>query len=764
MAGAEQAVEMGKVVETAGEHDAKDGDIAGAQEAFGVSEATVGEVFEEAPPGRLAKQGGEAAARQAGAGGAAVEIPWLEKRVLDLARDGGDARRGRFLASGGAPALAGEEHEDLGGGGAQGAGAAGAVGVVFAEGAAPVVLEAQARRAREVNEAHGAGGERGPERGEPGVAGKETAVEGEEEERGGGLVRQAMAGARRDDEERARAGVERGRGGLLQADAAGEDVNDLVVGVGPIRHMEIGSVDALGEGDARARREHDERGGDGHGPQVARVAKGRQADRAKTTGRKAGKMGAFARGSSPLFHMSSTTTPAPLTVIALASPVYWPDTDALRGVFAAITAELSAGAPTPPEFHLLHGAPPAGTLEKFAGRDAVLLPLSGGIQPILVELGRGLGRAALANAYLPGFVAEPLAAALMHRNAHPACTDFFAHQRLAGRPVAWLGTRADFDAFARAQGAVAALRAARILQIGPTEPWVINSTRDPGRFRAALGCEVVPVAAEELYAGFERVADTDAEARALADDWWSGARARSGAAPADALKAARVAVAMRRMLAERGADALSMACFSMIGAIDTTSCLALSTLNDSAGAIGACEGDLDAAATLYLLKKLGADFVWIANPIVHAEDCIDLAHCTAPRRACGAALPYRLLRHHESGRGVAPEVALPGERAVTLARVGANLTELCVHRGRTESVAKQPTCHTQIRVSVPSSRRFLDTLNGTHVVMSYGDFSEPLAHCARLLGLRLTGSTDMPGPTLDAAGRFTPRPVCACVE
>jgi L-fucose isomerase-like protein len=48
-----------------------------------------------------------------------------------------------------------------------------------------------------------------------------------------------------------------------------------------------------------------------------------------------------------------------------------------------------------------------------------------------------------------------------------------------------------------------------------------------------------------------------------------------------------------------------MACFAMIGDIDTTSCLALSALNDSATEIGACEGDLDAGLTLYLLKAMG---------------------------------------------------------------------------------------------------------------------------------------------------------------
>ncbi|MFA6286036.1 MAG: hypothetical protein WC661_01530 [Opitutaceae bacterium] len=451
---------------------------------------------------------------------------------------------------------------------------------------------------------------------------------------------------------------------------------------------------------------------------------------------------------------------SPLSVIALASPVYWPDASELRCVFDTLATHLSAACSTPLALHLIHGAPTDARLSAFDGKTAVLLPLSGGVQPALVNLSARLHHSALANAYLPGFLPVELGAQLLHRNAHPACTDFFAHARLAGRPSRWLASIKALHAYARAYAAVAALRSARILRIGETEPWVINSTRDPARFRAALGCEIIPLPAQALYDEFARVSDNDPDSILLSDGWWGAACQRLDTGMADACKATRVAVAMRRLLAAHDADALAMACFAMIGVLDTTSCLALSTLNDSANAIGACEGDLDAAVTLYLLKQLGADFVWIANPIIHASDCLDLAHCTAPRCACGEKLPYRLMRHHESGRGISPEVRLPGERVVTLARIGANLTELCVHPGRTETVAKQPTCHTQIRVHVPSSRCFLDTLNGTHIVMSYGDLCEELSVCAELLGLRLTGSSDLKSTARSA--QPVPVPFCAC--
>lgn len=435
-----------------------------------------------------------------------------------------------------------------------------------------------------------------------------------------------------------------------------------------------------------------------------------------------------------------TTDQHQLHLIMVASPVYWPHTQEVEDIFEAIQKDLDKHFISRLKCHLIRGQEGTDWLKPFHNTSAILLPLSGGVQGQLVSLRAKLRHAALANAYLPGLLPQELSHTLLHRNAHPACTDFFAHCRLSSRPVTWLSTREEFSAYLRAYAATTALQAARILQIGDTEPWVMNSTRDPERFRHALGSRIIPLPSEDLYREFHSVNEDDSEVQRLGQDWWQTAQDHVRILPRDAQKASRVTLAMKRLLERHDADALAMACFSMIGDLDTTSCLALSSLNTAAHTIGACEGDLDAAVTLYLLKQLGADFVWIANPIIHPADYVDLAHCTAPRCVGAEGLPYRLLRHHESGRGVAPEVKLPDGQRVTLARIGANLTELCVHPGLTQSVVKQPTCHTQIRVHLPSSRIFRDTLSGTHVVMSYGDWSGELALCAELLGLKLTGT------------------------
>lgn len=430
----------------------------------------------------------------------------------------------------------------------------------------------------------------------------------------------------------------------------------------------------------------------------------------------------------------------PVDVFLFASPVYWPDEAERKQVFRKICDELDwvAGAFRECLVHHLVDSEESAREAALAGSDgraAVHVALSGGVQPWMLQVAEGRAHLGLLNGYLPGFFSDEITHAVMHRNAHPASTDFHAHMLTEVNPSRWIDSREGFAAWLSGWQGAQRLKHARILKIGETEPWVINSCRSPERFEEKWGTRVIPVDRDDLYAAIQ--SSNPDRGLELATDWVEKSGSMTGIVTEDVRKACQVTAGMEALLEQHEADALSMACFAMIGDIDTTSCLALSTLNDSASAIGACEGDLDAAVTLFLLRGLGADFVWIGNPILQPGRFLELAHCTAPRCACGDLLPYKLMRHHESGRGVAPEVALPGDREVTLARIGANLNRLAVHPGRTERIGKMPTCHTQIRVDVGDTRRVVDHLLGTHLVMSYGEWGASLREAARFLDLEV---------------------------
>ncbi len=431
----------------------------------------------------------------------------------------------------------------------------------------------------------------------------------------------------------------------------------------------------------------------------------------------------------------------PIEVFIFASPVYWPDETLREQQIAAIEAALTKAAPQSWRFRPIASADDAQRVAAAnpESTDAcIVIALSGGVQPWMRLVTAHRPHLALFNAYLPEALpdAPALAGRLMHANAHPANTDFFAACRLAGKSVRWIDNLTDLASYAAAWQAVVRLRCARLLKIGETEPWVINSCREPDAIAQTVGTRVVPLDRQALYTVYHQIGDD--EARAEAESWAGGSDRLIDVATPDIIKACRVTAAMRRLLAEHQADGLSMACFSMIGDLDTTSCLALSTLNSSAHAIGACEGDLDAALTLFLLKSLGADFVWIANPIIHADNTVDLAHCTAPTCACQGKLGYQLMRHHESGRGVSPEVVLPDALTASAVRLSVNARALTCHVGLTQHQPKLPACHTQIRLHVESSAQVLDSLLGTHLVLAYGDHGRALDYAADFLGLNTT--------------------------
>jgi hypothetical protein len=432
-------------------------------------------------------------------------------------------------------------------------------------------------------------------------------------------------------------------------------------------------------------------------------------------------------------HQAQLSTSYPMPIFLFASPVYWPDDEKRRELFSQLEAAMGIG--DTDRWNLTRidspeAAERAGTTSP--GNPCVIVALSGGVQPWMNRVGEKRPQLAVFNAYLPEAIPLPLSGELMHANAHPSSTDFFAACRMEGKQVRWLGSISHLKAYADAWQAVCRLRAARFLKIGETEPWVINSCRDPQTIAETIGSTVIPLERETLYATYRTISDQ--EAADEASSWDSRTQALLDIGYADILKACKVTVAMRRALESHQADGLSMACFAMIGDLDTTSCLALSSLNDSANAIGACEGDLDAAVTLFLLKALGADFVWIANPIIHSGNHIDLVHCTAPTCACGSPLSYSLMHHHESGRGVSPEVALPGDRTASAVRLSINHKAIACHVGLTEHQDKLPACHTQIRLHVQSSQAVIDSLLGTHLVLRYGDFGTALSFASDFLG------------------------------
>ncbi len=283
--------------------------------------------------------------------------------------------------------------------------------------------------------------------------------------------------------------------------------------------------------------------------------------------------------------------------------------------------------------------------------------------------------------------------------------------------------------------AVERLKNVRLLQIGETEPWVISSDRNTAHFAERLGIEIVRIELEELYDTYKSIPDD--EVTDLANSWVDSADYMIEPVKEHVVQASKVIASFRKLTDKYEADGIAIACFAMLGALGTTSCLAVSELNVTPGYVGVCEGDLDAAATMLLMKALTEDAPWMGNPVVGKEDSIDLVHCTAPRKIRNKPRPFVLRSHHESGIGVSPEVALPVDESVTLCRIGRNATAMSVHVGHAVDTPHEPTCRTQLRIELPSIDNYLKHSLGNHQIMCYGDYSESLKYVAEILNLEL---------------------------
>ncbi|MCK5737557.1 hypothetical protein KAH55_00180 [bacterium] len=425
----------------------------------------------------------------------------------------------------------------------------------------------------------------------------------------------------------------------------------------------------------------------------------------------------------------------PLTLINFVNPRYWQDetvrTDTVKQLHAALADQIEVAniqkvvIDSPEALAEYKKSKPSGV--------ALFTAMSGAVQLWMLELADEFEAVLIGAGYSEKLVPENIATPLLELNAAPATLEVFSVLKNRNYKVYLINQIEQVGQIWRAVQAVVRLRKTRFLQIGDTESWVLSSERNLDKIKSVVGIDIKKVPLEELYQEYHRI-DDDA-AQKLADNYSDGAKGVVEPTGDDLLKAARLVLGFEKLMEKYEASAVAIACFSLLAELGTTSCLALSYLNDHPAFIGACEGDVDSAITLALLKALAEKPAWMGNPMVDGTNMIDIAHCTSALALTGEEDEYQLRSHHESGIGVSPEVKLPTERTVTLTRLSVAQKALAVTVGTTKPMPRKPTCRTQIRVEIPSFEKFMQNMLGLHQTLVFGDLSTELKYCAKLLGL-----------------------------
>lgn len=259
--------------------------------------------------------------------------------------------------------------------------------------------------------------------------------------------------------------------------------------------------------------------------------------------------------------------------------------------------------------------------------------------------------------------------------------------------------------------------------------------------RAKFGTEIRSLGLPELEQAY-RGAD-DAAVREDADRWLKGAERVVEPTREEVLRASRMYVAMRQLMAEHRAEAVTMNCLGM-GLVDRGMgypCLGFVRLNN-AGQCGVCEADLKSTMTQLLFQHLVGKPGFVTDPLFDlSNSAIIHAHCVAATQMLGPGSPespYVLRSHLEDGKGVSLQVRLPVGGKVSMARLIGTDILLFSTGEAVDSPFEERACRTKLTMRVTEVDRFLENWScGLHRVIFYGDHTREVRRFCRFMGIRL---------------------------
>jgi hypothetical protein len=312
----------------------------------------------------------------------------------------------------------------------------------------------------------------------------------------------------------------------------------------------------------------------------------------------------------------------------------------------------------------------------------------------------------------------------------------------AGRKVALLAT-SDMSEIDSAVGVLrvpARMRQSRFVLVGRTMGGSRTELVQP-----RLGTEVVRVSVPAIIEA-HKAADAQAAA-ALADEWIRQAKKVVEPTRDEIIKSARMYLAMKKIMAENRAQAITIECLGGIP-IDILGypCLGFARLCDE-GFPGACEADIESTLTMLIFGYAFGTPGFITDPLFDlSRNAVIHAHCVSPTRMDGAsrpAAPYLIRTHRDDNRGASLEVEMRVGQTVTCAKL-VNLDTMLISTGKIIEIPDfdDRGCRTQIVTQVADAQKMLDNFgHGLHRVVFYGDHLRNIRHLSYLMGLKVEQET-----------------------
>jgi L-fucose isomerase-like protein len=312
--------------------------------------------------------------------------------------------------------------------------------------------------------------------------------------------------------------------------------------------------------------------------------------------------------------------------------------------------------------------------------------------------------------------------------------------RKSGRKLDVVATTSygDLDPYMRMFRTVHHLRTSKVL-VGAATPAGRQATADA--FSKHFGTTFKFVTGPEFRTAFNGVDERLAQKEA--DEFVRGALRVVEPSPKEIRDGLRFYLALKEMLKQEKANALTIDCFGTLAAntLPGYPCIAWSKFND-VGLYGVCEGDLLSTMTQLLVTSFTGMPGFVSDPVFDiSRNEVIHAHCvsaTKMKGINGPASPYIIRNHLETNEGAVLQVLMPSGETITVARFAEPTRMLISTAEVTSPVDSDRGCRTQIRTRIPDAEKWLQNWTaGLHRVIFYGDHVAAIERMGRLMGFQL---------------------------
>ena len=286
---------------------------------------------------------------------------------------------------------------------------------------------------------------------------------------------------------------------------------------------------------------------------------------------------------------------------------------------------------------------------------------------------------------------------------------------------------------------LAAVKGEKILSVEGTPAKVKE------QIRKDFGIIVEDVKFAELNAAWEKVPDADAQLKV--DEWKRTVRKIAGVTDATLLGSAKMFIAMKQVLRDRGAVSITIDCLGGCykGKLQAYPCLGFMELQDI-GLFGTCENDVRSNVAMIVFNAMTKGRMgYISDPALDSSRRAMLfAHCVSTRKMLGVgseASPFEIETHCADREGASVRAIAPRNYPVTSVQFHFDKRLLAVQTGR--SFSNDPDdrgCRTKMVVEVTGDfeKAYLHWNKlGWHRVTFLGDFKKDAVALAEKIGYKV---------------------------